>query len=137
MASQYQKIKANIKALRAEAAKLAKACLYKELVTLFAEYPEVVAVRWRQYTPSFNDGDPCTFTCHAAYCELSFRDKGDPEEETDFTDYGETPSEKQAVEAFQGFLEEIDEEDMLTIFGDGVEVTIDRDGETTKEEYYD
>lgn len=28
---------------------------------LFA-FPEVEAVRWSQYTPSFNDGDPCVFT---------------------------------------------------------------------------
>lgn len=27
-------------------------------------HPEVVAVRWTQYTPYFNDGDPCVFHVH-------------------------------------------------------------------------
>lgn len=32
-----------------------------QLDKLFA-YPEVEAVRWHQYTPGFNDGDPCVFS---------------------------------------------------------------------------
>lgn len=30
--------------------------------TFFATYPSVAAVRWTQYTPHVNDGDPCTFS---------------------------------------------------------------------------
>lgn len=36
----------------------------------FARYPEVVEVRWRQYTPYFNDGDPCTFRAND-FCILT------------------------------------------------------------------
>lgn len=28
---------------------------------LFESFPDVEKVRWTQYTPSFNDGDPCVF----------------------------------------------------------------------------
>lgn len=28
--------------------------------------PGVIAVRWRQYTPYFNDGDPCVFSIYGA-----------------------------------------------------------------------
>ena len=29
--------------------------------TFFRNYPEITAVGWNQYTPYFNDGDPCEF----------------------------------------------------------------------------
>lgn len=31
---------------------------------LFAKYPRIGAVRWTQYTPHFNDGEPCVFSVH-------------------------------------------------------------------------
>lgn len=31
------------------------------LKEFFAMYPEVKKIRWTQYTPFFNDGDPCVF----------------------------------------------------------------------------
>lgn len=38
--------------------------------------PEVEAIRWRQYTPYFNDGDPCEFSVHDIEVKLI---GGDPE----------------------------------------------------------
>ena len=38
------------------------------LVELFDEYPFVHAVHFTAYTPYFNDGDECTFSCHHDYC---------------------------------------------------------------------
>lgn len=34
------------------------------LDAVFAADPEVTALGWTQYTPGFNDGDPCTFDVH-------------------------------------------------------------------------
>lgn len=35
----------------------------KELFAgIFKEFPEVLAIGWCQYTPGFNDGDPCLFS---------------------------------------------------------------------------
>jgi hypothetical protein len=31
---------------------------------VFERYPEVQAIRWTQYTPYFNDGEPCEFGVH-------------------------------------------------------------------------
>jgi hypothetical protein len=39
----------------------------------FETHSDVEAVRWTQYTPHFNDGDPCTFSV----CEAQMRFKGD------------------------------------------------------------
>jgi hypothetical protein len=33
-----------------------------ELNRLFRKFPEIQAVTWYHYTPSFSDGDPCEFT---------------------------------------------------------------------------
>lgn len=38
--------------------------------------PSVEAVRWNAYVPSFNDGDPCTWTLDGFYVKFS---DGDPE----------------------------------------------------------
>jgi hypothetical protein len=41
------------------------------LEDFLAETPEVEAVVWTQYTPHFNDGEPCTFGVHEARVRLS------------------------------------------------------------------
>lgn len=33
----------------------------------FTKYPFVTAAGWTQYTPSFNDGEPCTFSINGFY----------------------------------------------------------------------
>jgi hypothetical protein len=40
---------------------LAKEALFDALKIFFETYPEFI-VSWTQYTPYFNDGDPCTFS---------------------------------------------------------------------------
>jgi hypothetical protein len=56
---------AQIKAMKAEYQKKieteGKAALKEEFTAFFRDNPKITAVRWRQYTPYFNDGDPCTF----------------------------------------------------------------------------
>lgn len=44
----------------------------KELLTqvhkeVFNAYPNLLALRWAQYAPSFNDGDPCDFRTAEVY----------------------------------------------------------------------
>lgn len=41
---------------------------FKEAVKeFFAQVPEVQAVCWEQYTPYFNDGDPCVFSLNEIF----------------------------------------------------------------------
>lgn len=44
--------------------------------------PGVEAVRWNQYTPYFNDGEPCEFNVYDAYVKIA----GDEEEAGDYAD---------------------------------------------------
>lgn len=45
-------------------------------------HPKVEAIRWRQYTPYFNDGEPCVFDVSDVY----FRLTSVPEEAGDYED---------------------------------------------------
>lgn len=38
-----------------------KTIIKDALAEFFNLYPEVESIRWHQYTPYFNDGEPCTF----------------------------------------------------------------------------
>ena len=44
-----------------KAGKNAVAALFKHF---FATNPDVTGIGWTQYTPHFNDGDPCEFSVH-------------------------------------------------------------------------
>lgn len=39
--------------------------ILKEAKAINTEYPEIIKMAWFQYTPSFNDGDLCTFSIGA------------------------------------------------------------------------
>ena len=57
---------------------------------LFEKAPEVKAVRWRQYTPYFNDGDACEFSIHEVYYRFTpWTPDADNEDEDDNSDYGD------------------------------------------------
>lgn len=56
------------------------------LDALFA-YPEVESVRWGQYTPSFNDGDPCVFSFGEFEVKLFGNDEGGEREDGFLSDY--------------------------------------------------
>lgn len=41
-----------------------KDAISQALASTFEKYPFLGSVAWSQYTPHFNDGDTCTFSCH-------------------------------------------------------------------------
>lgn len=48
-------------AAKREAIKIGKDSVREALQQFFHENPEIVAFGWAQYTPYFNDGEPCIF----------------------------------------------------------------------------
>jgi hypothetical protein len=118
---------AQIKAMRAEYQKKieteGKAALKEEFAAFFRDNPKITAVRWRQYTPYFNDGDACTFGVREFYYKID----GKPDDGGDYEDgfYGtwstEIKGHKRAAESFE---ESVRDEDVFqSIFGDHVRVT--------------
>lgn len=101
----------------------------------FGAHPEASAVRWRQYTPYFNDGDACEFSVH----EMRVR-FGDDNESGDYED-GFVESwdvrEDAAKKAALGDLPDIPDDVLRAVFGDHVEVTVTRDGCESEEHSHD
>ena len=42
----------------------------------FENNPEIEAIRWVQYAPSFNDGDPCVFSMHEPDVKTQISESG-------------------------------------------------------------
>jgi len=104
----------------------------KLLAPLFERYPRVLHVTWTQYTPYFNDGEPCEFNANGRYADVTFSPaesdvmtKESAKAETRWS--SKDPAEQEAIKAFHDALG-IDDSVMLAAFGDHVEVTVDRNG---------
>jgi hypothetical protein len=131
----------------------------EEFNLLFAEFfeqnPEVNYIGWRQYTPYFNDGSPCTFSCYA-YIAFATNAKeygviqygqytGDDEENVwvDDPDYGGHNHElvpesvTENMENLRHQLSQIPDDFFLEVFGDHVVVYATRDGFEVEEFEHD
>jgi hypothetical protein len=106
--------------------------LFKEF---FDANPKAAAVSWRQYTPYFNDGDPCYF--RVGEMSLHLHADEDEEEDEDYDpDQGydayslslsEDPELKKLGEGFD-ILVDIPEEVLEYVFGDHVTITATAEG---------
>ena len=85
---------------------------------IFDKYPIVETFAWRQYTPYFNDGEECTFGVNTEP-DINGKDSYDCEKGSD---------EAKASDDVESLLESIPTEIMEDIFGNHVEVTVNRDG---------
>lgn len=120
----------------------------------FDANPEVNVVGWRQYTPYFNDGEPCEFNCYASYAFVSnAKDYGqieygeyNGEDESVWIsdgDYGDLNEEliPQSVldnaDALRSLLAKIDDSVFLDMFGDHVQVFATREGFDVQEYRHD
>ena len=94
-------------------------------------HPEVEAVRFRQWTPGFNDGDPCLNTL--GECEVKMNDEGG--------DYGDGWYSYPAGDLLRQDMANLDavlsavEDQLEAVFGTNHEITVYRDRVET--EYYD
>ena len=138
--TEFRSNKIKIKEAR-KAAKAVVKTLFSEMSThVFSQFPTLKSFGWTQYTPYFNDGDPCTFRSHSSYPSMTFLVDG--VEENFDTDYGdddpENPKTSEELrnnveEALKVFFKDFDEED-LEDFGEG-KVVVTRDGKIDVEDY--
>jgi len=138
--TEFRSNKIKIKEAR-EAAKAVVKTLFLEMTaSVFSQFPTLKSFGWTQYTPYFNDGDPCTFRSHSSYPSMTFLVDG-VEEQLD-NNYGEDDTEdpktseelrNSVKEALKVFFKDFDEED-LEEFGEG-SVVVTRDGKIDVEDY--
>jgi hypothetical protein len=62
--SQFEKIKDRMLAIEAELFQRGEELILEVFSDFFQKYPNVLEVRWSQYTPYFNDGDTCDFSAN-------------------------------------------------------------------------
>jgi len=151
-------IKEEMKRLRDEARSKVKNFFIKGMDVIFDTYSEVKSVSWTQYTPYFNDGEPCEFWCNSDDFGINgYSDYDDGEEglvniweDGEISNYEWNRDENNRIttkryknpgarsvkiyEAIGGFLAQLDKDDFKTMFGDHATVIV-RKGEITVEEY--
>lgn len=123
-------ILAQAKQIKAQLAEALKPELAEQARAVFAD-ERIRAIRWTQYTPYFNDGDPCIFRVNQDSC----LDIGTGEFQDSYScALGE--KESAPVRAFERFIAQDELSEVFKdAFGDHVEVTIKRDGTVETEEY--
>jgi hypothetical protein len=126
----------SIKAASEVARKHVQDAIKESLVSIFEQFPELEAVRWDQYAPYFNDGDPCVFGLHGVCVRTNGMNKS--EEDSDCRhegfeyvgEYGYGEDNKTeialAVASFEKLLRDCIQF-LSTAFGSDSVVTITRD----------
>jgi hypothetical protein len=114
-----KEMEAEFTALKKEMQTKGEKALKASLSAIFDEFPELTAVSWTQYTPSFNDGDACVF----GVGEVEFRTADMDDDDWDCT-YGlKNQPMREALDALNGAIQSEAMEIVLqSVFGDGVRV---------------
>lgn len=112
-----------------EALEKGKSFLIEGMNAVFEEYEQLESISWTQYTPYFNDGDPCEFSSNIYSIELN-----------DLNEYADKKELKEKLDNFSNILSKIRElisiigDDVLELLGEG-KVIVRRDGTITIDEY--
>ena len=99
---------------------------------LFEAHPDAQVVRWYQYTPHFNDGDPCVFGVgDVETSKIRLSEISDEVKEAYPGDSWEYSQAAQEVNVFFNGIDDV----LRQAFGDGVRVYVERNGTITVDEY--
>lgn len=111
-----------IEDLKKENVQLVKELLLERSKEIFETYPDIKGFCWNQYTPYFNDGEPCVFGWTGDF--YLFNDDGDDE-------YCNQT-------LIINFLANVEDDELYELFGDHAQIIVKRDGivvETYDEHY--
>lgn len=133
---ELQQVREEIKQLQEKARKMSHELFVEGSKQIFADFPELVSVSWRQYTPYFNDGDTCTFQAVNDYPAFVVMVDGEEIEEEEFSTaeyYKKYLNEKllpfyPKMVAVTQWLSEFDDDYLFATFGDHAQVTLTRNG---------
>jgi hypothetical protein len=110
-----------------EKAKEAVGALFKGF---FEKNPKIVAIAWTQYTPYFNDGDPCEFSVHD-FEAANRMPEGEVDEDDDDLGYEFLSSwslKGPSAEALRSLERAASDDIFLAAFGDHARVVATPDG---------
>ena len=98
---------------------------------------DVVAIRWTQYSPHFNDGDPCVFSVYEADVKFKDTEEDAGDHEDGFENEYSREGKSKTFDKINAVIQKIPTEAMLDMFGDGIQVTVTADGIETEEYEHD
>lgn len=117
--SKLEELKKLKEAYKAALKDTAKDILKERVQEWFKQRPEAQFICWRQYTPYFNDGDPCVFSVHDLY----------------WTSVAEPDEDEYQEKDWRYAKEGLDlDDDILEVLGDGVRIIVGRDLTMTVED---
>lgn len=146
---QIAKSKEEIKKLKSDLNEKLKENFHELTKELFDSYPELDSFGWRQYTPYFNDGEPCEFRSMHDYPTINGNDENygeseQPEGVLDIVKLGSeeiydenwkkienpdyNPYYSEIVKVVKDFLNQFDDDDMEGLFGNHVSIHITSEG---------
>jgi hypothetical protein len=113
---------------------------FEPLVRALLDDDQVAAFGWRQYTPYFNDGEPCEFGAHGFWVRLVSQPESEDDDEdlelwgrddlAEGTPLGDkTHAMEDAID--RGAFNDV----LLGLFGDHAKITVTRTGISV--DYYD
>ena len=137
LSDEQAEVKAQLKKKAQESVRPALREAFEELTAVI---PGLTAVRWQQYTPHFNDGEPCEFGLHGLYINLGAADGGDYDDGFEDAEWGEpagiTSAGKTLLKSFCKSLGDI--ETLLQMaFDDHAQVTLNRESIEVEEYEHD
>lgn len=122
----YAPVKEALAVKRAELKKLAEENFKLHAKGIFAAHPKLQSFGWHQYTPYWCDGDQCEFSVNTY--DVAINGVGQYDEPEDDVPENEvlTKSELEDVtNEVVAFLESFEDQDLLHLFGDHAEVTVE------------
>lgn len=152
--TEFQNAQDEIRRLEREKAEKAQQVFAEGAKKIFEKHPIVKNFGWAQYTPYFNDGDPCTFGVHELVVNLEIDEESSTEDHLavesfwegapEFSGYGEQskinktvgwrenekpnpnydPDYGEAFGAVKALREVFTEQDLEGLFGDHVAVAV-------------
>jgi hypothetical protein len=114
----------------------------KEIVAEYKKIPNLKEVRWKQYTPFFNDGEACEFSVRSPSYKFvdTSEDAGDYEDGfVDSYEFREAPEIRTQLEELEEtfFGSSTMGEILKDLYGDHVQVTINLETEQAEVDDYD
>jgi|HubBroStandDraft_3_1064219.scaffolds.fasta_scaffold261295_2 hypothetical protein len=119
-------LKGQIEDLRTKANIAAKELFMDGAKDLLANNPGIASFSWTQYTPYWNDGEPCVFSANTHYPDINGIEEYSDEAE-------KSPDFDAQQEVVKEFLSFFSKDDFEAMFGDHTQVTVNADGVTVEE----
>lgn len=143
MAKKLNELKNRIAALKEEMSQSGQEAMLETFREFFAENPLIAAIKWQQYTPYFNDGDVCVFRVRDFYFKpvegLKVPEKVYVDRDgflnSDSSFSGDFKTMGEAV--WNLYVEVVDKDLFLPVFGDHVEVVATPEGIDVHEYLHD